>query len=212
MHSKGPGSQHRKQISERTSATCATALREKPRKRVQQRVQQCSSLDSSAAATHGALWPHSAGNGWEQHSCSTCSKSSDILMLLLPGFPVLTRGTAHAPSPAQHRPGSPMQGQPGATALTQPDSSCASPSLLPLCPSKAPNAARAAGAAVLGKGLWEAALCRHCRSLAHGQEFRTPRGRSSAAAAVPGPAGSSLSTPVTIWSKQAGARGWAGDV
>lgn len=167
---------------------------------VQQPGQQCSSHTRSPVTPQRRKWMRAA---FLQHLQQILRHSHAAA----PGLPCPYRGTAHAPSPAQHRPGSPVQGQPGATALTQPDSSCASPSLLPLCPSKAPNAARAAGAAVLGKGLWEAALCRHCRSLAHGQEFRTPRGRSSAAAAVPGPAGSSLSTPVTIWSKQAGARG-----
>lgn len=113
---------------------------------MQQPVQQCSSHTRSPSDPTAQEMDESS------IPAALVSKSSDILMLLLSGFPVLTRAL---PMP-RVQPSIPLaalcRDSPGdrglcaagvaGTALTQPDCSCASPSLHPLCPSRAPNRAR----------------------------------------------------------------------
>lgn len=153
-------------------------------------------------------------------------------MLLLPGSPVLTRALSPGPCAAPAPPWVPLcRGSPGTglglcadggarTALKQsPAPSPLQPpcftSSSPAVPLDSPKRVRhrALGPAVPRKAPSGAALCCHCRSLAHSHTRSRvscsllPGEGAAAAAALPGPwshqpAVSSLSTPVTASSKQ----------
>lgn len=187
MHSKRPDvvTEHSKQSSERTYATSARALWEKPRKQEQQPVQQCSSHTLSPSDPTAQEMDESS------IPAALVSESSGVLMLLLPGCPVRARTLRHCPCPcaAQQRPGSPVQGQPGhctgasvlrgtETALKQPPallcSRCTSPSSpavplyspervctglwVPLCSGRFPGKQRCAVTA----GLSHSESCSYC--------------------------------------------------
>lgn len=175
MHSKRPDvvTEHSKQSSERT---CATALWEQPGKQVEQPVQQCNSHTLSPPTPRHGKCVRAA---FLQALAALVPKSSGVLMLLLPGSPVLTRALRPCPGPRgqpRHRPGPLRCGRSEDGAETSPGSFSSAAAVhrrlfTPLCPSTARR-----GPCI---GLWVQRW--HCGLWHTGtmsELFRTPRGRS----------------------------------
>lgn len=197
--------------------------------------QPCGRSQGNRAACTAVQQPHTEPALTAQHTKwmraaflqavgALVSKSSGAPMLLLPGSPVLTRAPCAAPaSPRVSR----SRGSSGTglgplccegsedSAETNPGSRSSAAAVqhhlfTPLCPSRVLH--RALGPAVLRKAPSEAALSLRLSPTGTMSCSALPAEGAAAAAAGRGarshePAGSSLSTPVTVSTKRGGARG-----